>query len=114
MVGTKRLRGRLGHARSQARRHGPQFVALARRQGHVGPIALSRDRATGTAGFYRLLLRSQGRCEPPSAARKLAAPHLFHREFTDAGEGKTEISIRWVPYEATEAERKVFEDGKDS
>jgi hypothetical protein len=32
----------------------------------------------------------------------------------DAGAGKTEITIRWVPYEATEAERKVFEDGKDS
>jgi hypothetical protein len=35
-------------------------------------------------------------------------------KFVDAGAGKTEISIRWVPYEATEAERKVFEDLKDS
>jgi uncharacterized protein YndB with AHSA1/START domain len=34
--------------------------------------------------------------------------------FADAGAGGTEIAIRWVPYEATEAERKVFEDGKDS
>jgi len=29
-------------------------------------------------------------------------------------QGKTTITVRWVPYEATEAERKVFDDGKDS
>ena len=34
--------------------------------------------------------------------------------FADAGAGKTEISIRWMPHEATEAERRVFEEGKDS
>jgi uncharacterized protein YndB with AHSA1/START domain len=41
--------------------------------------------------------------------------HIFSTvSFADAGAGGTEIAIRWVPYEATEAERKVFEDGKDS
>jgi uncharacterized protein YndB with AHSA1/START domain len=34
--------------------------------------------------------------------------------FADAGAGKTDIAVHWVPYEATEAERKVFEEGKDS
>jgi len=34
--------------------------------------------------------------------------------FTDAGAGKTRVTVRWVPYEATEAERKTFEAGKDS
>jgi uncharacterized protein YndB with AHSA1/START domain len=28
--------------------------------------------------------------------------------------GKTTITVRWVPYEATDPERKIFEDGKDS
>jgi uncharacterized protein YndB with AHSA1/START domain len=34
--------------------------------------------------------------------------------FADAGAGKTRITVHWVPYQATAAERKVFEDGKDS
>ena len=34
--------------------------------------------------------------------------------FTDAGAGKTRITVRWVAYEATEAERKVFEAGAES
>ena len=28
-------------------------------------------------------------------------------------DGKTVITVRWVPYEATDAERKVFETGKE-
>ncbi len=41
--------------------------------------------------------------------------HIFSTvRFANAGPGKTEITVRWVPYEATESERKVFEDGKDS
>ncbi len=34
--------------------------------------------------------------------------------FADAGPGRTEITVRWAPYDATEAEHEVFEDGKDS
>jgi uncharacterized protein YndB with AHSA1/START domain len=34
--------------------------------------------------------------------------------FADAGPDKTRITVRWVPYEATEAERQVFEDGAAS
>lgn len=33
--------------------------------------------------------------------------------FTDRG-GKTEITVQWSPFEATEAERKVFDGGRDS
>lgn len=33
--------------------------------------------------------------------------------FTDRG-SKTEISVQWSPFEATETERKVFDDGRDS
>lgn len=29
-------------------------------------------------------------------------------------DGKTTVTIRWVPYEATDAEREVFEAGRDS
>ncbi len=29
-------------------------------------------------------------------------------------EGKTKITVRWVPYSATELERKTFEDGRQS
>jgi uncharacterized protein YndB with AHSA1/START domain len=29
-------------------------------------------------------------------------------------DGKTTVTIRWVPYAATEAERKTFEEGRDS
>ena len=34
-------------------------------------------------------------------------------EFADLG-GKTKVSIRWIPHEASEAERKVFEAGRPS
>ncbi len=34
-------------------------------------------------------------------------------EFSDLG-GKTKVSIRWIPHEASEAERKVFEAGRPS
>jgi uncharacterized protein YndB with AHSA1/START domain len=29
-------------------------------------------------------------------------------------DGKTTVTVRWVPYDATEAERRVFEDGAES
>jgi uncharacterized protein YndB with AHSA1/START domain len=29
-------------------------------------------------------------------------------------DGKTVVTVRWVPYEATESEREIFEAGKDS
>jgi uncharacterized protein YndB with AHSA1/START domain len=35
-------------------------------------------------------------------------------KFVDAGAGKTAITVTWVAYEATEAERKTFEDGAES
>lgn len=44
----------------------------------------------------------------------MAAYELSTVTFTDAGAGKTRVTVRWVPYEATEAERKTFEAGKDS
>ena len=34
-------------------------------------------------------------------------------EFSDLG-GKTKVSIRWIPHEASEAERKVFDAGRPS
>lgn len=34
--------------------------------------------------------------------------------FADVGPGRTEITVRWVAHEATDAEREVFEEGKDS
>ena len=34
-------------------------------------------------------------------------------EFSDLGE-KTKVSIRWIPHEATEAERRTFEEGRPS
>lgn len=34
--------------------------------------------------------------------------------FADAGPGRTEITVRWAPHDATDAEHEVFEDGKDS
>jgi len=34
-------------------------------------------------------------------------------EFSDLG-GKTKVSIRWLPHEASETERKVFEAGRPS
>jgi uncharacterized protein YndB with AHSA1/START domain len=33
--------------------------------------------------------------------------------FSESG-GKTTVTVRWVPYEATDSEREVFEAGKDS
>jgi uncharacterized protein YndB with AHSA1/START domain len=35
-------------------------------------------------------------------------------KFADAGAGKTAITVTWVGYEATETERKTFEDGAES
>ncbi|HEV7463055.1 MAG TPA: SRPBCC domain-containing protein, partial [Methyloceanibacter sp.] len=29
-------------------------------------------------------------------------------------DGKTSITVRWSPYEATEVERKTFEEGRES
>jgi uncharacterized protein YndB with AHSA1/START domain len=34
-------------------------------------------------------------------------------EFTDLG-GKTEVTVRWIPVNATEAEEKAFDAGRDS
>ena len=34
--------------------------------------------------------------------------------FADAGPGRTEITVRWVAHDATDAEHEVFEEGKDS
>jgi uncharacterized protein YndB with AHSA1/START domain len=34
--------------------------------------------------------------------------------FADTGTGKTTITVKKMPYEATEAERKTFEDGAES
>jgi uncharacterized protein YndB with AHSA1/START domain len=34
-------------------------------------------------------------------------------EFEAQG-GKTKITVRWIPVEATALERKTFEDGRDS
>jgi uncharacterized protein YndB with AHSA1/START domain len=42
-------------------------------------------------------------------------PRQIHStvSFTER-DGKTTITVRWVPYEATENEREIFEAGKDS
>jgi uncharacterized protein YndB with AHSA1/START domain len=34
-------------------------------------------------------------------------------EFSSVG-GKTKVSIRWIPHEASEAERRTFEEGRPS
>ena len=34
-------------------------------------------------------------------------------EFSDLG-GKTKVSIRWIPHEASEAERRTFDEGRPS
>jgi uncharacterized protein YndB with AHSA1/START domain len=34
--------------------------------------------------------------------------------FAETGTGKTNVTVRWLPHDATEAERKVFADGKES
>jgi uncharacterized protein YndB with AHSA1/START domain len=34
--------------------------------------------------------------------------------FAGAGDGKTTVTVRWKPINATEAERKVFSEGKAS
>lgn len=39
---------------------------------------------------------------------------IFSAVTFSESQGKTTITVRWVPYEATDSERKVFEDGKDS
>jgi uncharacterized protein YndB with AHSA1/START domain len=35
-------------------------------------------------------------------------------EFEDQGKGKTRVTVTWLPHEASDAERKVFADGRDS
>jgi len=34
--------------------------------------------------------------------------------FAEQGRGKTKVSVSWLPHEASEAERKVFDDGRSS
>ena len=34
--------------------------------------------------------------------------------FADTGTGKTTLTVKWVAYEATETERKTFEEGRES
>ena len=46
--------------------------------------------------------------------RAASAGTRYTKAFADAGPGRTEITVRWAPYDATEAEHEVFEDGKDS
>lgn len=52
-------------------------------------------------------------------ARHPMSPHwpltwLSTVTFADAGPGKTTLTVKWVASEATEAERKTFEDGAES
>ena len=35
-------------------------------------------------------------------------------QFDEQGAGKTRVTVAWLPHEATDAERKTFEDGRDS
>jgi uncharacterized protein YndB with AHSA1/START domain len=35
-------------------------------------------------------------------------------EFEEQGRDKTRVAVTWLPHEASEAERKVFADGRDS
>jgi uncharacterized protein YndB with AHSA1/START domain len=34
-------------------------------------------------------------------------------EFEEQGPGKTKVTVAWLPHEATDIERKTFEDGRD-
>jgi uncharacterized protein YndB with AHSA1/START domain len=34
--------------------------------------------------------------------------------FEEQGKNKTKVSVQWTPHEATEAERKTFDEGRDS
>jgi uncharacterized protein YndB with AHSA1/START domain len=34
--------------------------------------------------------------------------------FEEQGKGKTKVTVQWTPHEATEAERKTFDEGRDS
>jgi uncharacterized protein YndB with AHSA1/START domain len=35
-------------------------------------------------------------------------------EFEEQGKGKTRVTVTWLPHEATDAERKTFDEGRDS
>jgi uncharacterized protein YndB with AHSA1/START domain len=35
-------------------------------------------------------------------------------EFDEQGPGKTKVTVRWVPHEATDIERKTFDEGRES
>jgi uncharacterized protein YndB with AHSA1/START domain len=35
-------------------------------------------------------------------------------EFAEEGAGRTKVTVRWVPHEASDAETKTFDEGRDS
>jgi uncharacterized protein YndB with AHSA1/START domain len=35
-------------------------------------------------------------------------------EFAEEGAGRTKVTVRWVPHEASDAEKKTFDEGRDS
>ena len=35
-------------------------------------------------------------------------------EFEEQGAGKTKVTVRWTPHEASELERNTFDEGRDS
>jgi uncharacterized protein YndB with AHSA1/START domain len=35
-------------------------------------------------------------------------------EFEEQGAGKTKVTVRWLPFEATESERQSFDEGRES
>jgi uncharacterized protein YndB with AHSA1/START domain len=35
-------------------------------------------------------------------------------EFEEQGKGKTKVTVTWLPHEATDIERKTFDEGRDS
>ena len=81
----------------------------------MGQVRIPRDRAAERIVFINSFSdEAGGTTRHPMATRTWPLEMLSIFTFEDAPGGKTKVTVRWSPHNATEEERKTFDAGHDS
>lgn len=79
----------------------------------MGPVHLPGDRAAKASRLRGQLLRRGRRRTRHPLHEKWPLTILSTVTFAEAN-GKTTITVKWIPVDATETEQRTFEEGRDS
>src|SRR6476619_3517642 len=114
MVGPKRLQSHCVENGSAAWRQLSLRPAISQRTTHVGQVRLSRNRPAGKVGAFKSFSEEKGGTTRHPGHESWPLQMLSTFTFEDLPGGKTKFTVRWAPYNATEAEVATFDSNRNS